>query len=57
MKDQLLQKLNKYQYKNNVTRNNISINLGLSQIVSVEFAENDNIIITDKLESWKVGIL
>ena len=51
-KDQILNYLNKYDFKFSVNSEFITVNLDFAQKVSIDFSQIDKIKITDKLTGW-----
>jgi hypothetical protein len=59
MKENLLKKLDKYDYKYSEDANVVTVKLGLSQIVNIDFSKTDKCIISDNFSGWNflTGIL
>lgn len=52
MKELLKSKLDKYDYKYSSKKNKITVKLGLSLEINIDFSYPDKVIIKDKLVSW-----
>ena len=52
MKEILIKNLKRYRYNFSENKHQIIVKLGLSQIVKINFNEDDTISITDKLTGW-----
>ncbi len=52
MKELIKNKLEKYEYKYSEHNDILSINMGLSLYVNVEFKENGKVKVSDKLKGW-----
>ena len=50
--DKLVEKLNKYQFKNKIDNKKITVKLGISQEVSIDFSDGEKVLIKDKLVAW-----
>jgi len=52
MKENLLKKLDRYDYKYSENANVVTVKLGLSQIVNIDFSKTDKCIISDNFTGW-----
>jgi hypothetical protein len=52
MKENLLKKLDKYDYKYSENANVVTVKLGLCQIVNIDFSKTDKCIISDNFIGW-----